>query len=941
MKRAVVVLFFYLSAIRLGALELFVSPAGNDANAGSPDAPFATIAQAREKIRAISQDQGLPHGGITVWIAGGIYNQTETLAFDKRDSGTADAPIVYEASPGQEVRVAGAITLDPSWFKQLDKSSPMWSRLDPKARGKVYSVYLNGHGIADYGELRIGGFHIYRVAPLELFVDGKPMTLARWPNKDQPLQRTVSAPSNSRIIYSGSRPERWSQATDFWLHGLWNTPWADFHVEVSSIDLSRKAIILSDPPAQFGIGANQPYYAYNLLEEIDEPGEYYLDRTSGTLYLWPPKEITDSTLQISMLENCLVEMNNVKNVALKGLTLEATRGPLLHILGGQNTVADGCLLRNCGEYGAKVTGTQNGLDGCEIAECGEEGVVLGGGIRSSLTSGNNFVKNCRIHRIARIDWSYHPAIVFVSGCGNLASHNLIEDLPHAAIMFSGNNHIIEFNEIRRVCQRTQDVGAIYAGRDWSYRGNVIRSNFIHDLHSDIEGPGPNGIYLDDGMSGAEVVGNVFYDIEGAATYYGGGRDNITTGNIMARCQLAHCNGDYDRSFINNIPGSPWNFLERLDADDIQYQKEPWLSAYPACAAIPDSWEEIKKRTWRNPEHCVFSNNGGWSNLKWTYETNFSHTGVFSVYASISNNNPRLEPLFDQKSEWDRNLRPQELRPPIAGFLPIPFGSIGPSDAARSLAKPQSAVIEVLGATATRIELRWSDGGALPWQRAIGTKLLEQDHDTGAWRELCSFGPDCNFASVEGLSPSSTHSFRVETYNSAGVANSNSVSATTRPEPPAFGDGMRFEAESPLEIVRDTGAKATISSVVGPQISGKCVTLFEPGDTIRISFTVPSSGSYRIGVRVRSGAANLPIGTEYWPNGYKFKLDGSSTTLKGDPSSVSQMTQLFGPTYWGTMYSEGTVLSEGAHEIEVASGAKWAAVDYMELGPILPRGVASP
>ena len=50
-----------------------------------------------------------------------------------------------------------------------------------------------------------------------------------------------------------------------------------------------------------------------------------------------------------------------------------------------------------------------------------------------------------------------------------------------AIVFGGNEHLIEFNEIHDVCHESNDAGAIYGGRDWTMRGTVIRYNYFHDI----------------------------------------------------------------------------------------------------------------------------------------------------------------------------------------------------------------------------------------------------------------------------------------------------------------------------------------------------------------------------------------------------------------------------------------------------------------------------
>lgn len=253
---------------------------------------------------------------------------------------------------------------------------------------------------------------------------------------------------------------------------------------------------------------------------------------------------------------------------------------------GSHNLFENCKLRNAGTDAVDITGLNNGLNHCEIYNVGSNGVKMSGGNRASLTPGNNYVKNCKIYNFSRWEMTYREALE-IRGCGNIVSHNVIHDAPHAAIMFYGNEHLIEYNEIFDVCKMTSDAGAIYTGRNWGYRGNIIRYNFIHHLlglnrDSDIK-----GVFLDDVVSGITVFGNIFYEINGYASSNGGGRDNHFINNIFVKCQYAHKTDRRAMEKVNNEPGDSWNLLERLAKDNIQYREEPWKSRYPELAVIPN------------------------------------------------------------------------------------------------------------------------------------------------------------------------------------------------------------------------------------------------------------------------------------------------------------------------------------------------------------------
>ncbi len=119
-----------------------------------------------------------------------------------------------------------------------------------------------------------------------------------------------------------------------------------------------------------------------------------------------------------------------------------------------------------------------------IHDTGEYGVILAGGDRKTLEPGRNYAVNNDIYRFGRWVRTCRPA-VFLYGVGNRVVHNRMHDAPHTAVLFWGNDHVLEFNEVHRVCTDTGDAGAFYIGRDWSQRGNVIRYNKLVKLENNL------------------------------------------------------------------------------------------------------------------------------------------------------------------------------------------------------------------------------------------------------------------------------------------------------------------------------------------------------------------------------------------------------------------------------------------------------------------------
>ncbi len=484
-----------------------------------------------------------------------------------------------------------------------------------------------------------------------------------------------STSSGTAFTYAGDRPSRWTEASDVWFHGWWKYAWADCRVRATNIDASSRTVTLADDTG-YGIQADQPYYAFNLLEEITVPGEYYLDRDSGILYLYPPHALDGARIVLSQLDADLVHLSNTQWIQIRDVTFESGRAQLVNVEGGNDNLLDRVTLENGGGPGARITGTRNGIQSCEIHGTATHGAILSGGDRPTLDLAENFVRDCRIHHFGRTEWTYRPG-VSISGAGMRVSNNLIYGAPHAAILYGGNEHTIAENEIHDVCRYSSDAGAVYAGRDWGARGNEIRNNFIHHLHTRVEGYGVHGVYMDDCLSGIHVHGNVFYAVSGHAVQHGGGRDDIVENNLMVSCgdALAADSRGYawrPSHGPNNTPGDSWNLLEKLER--MNYQADPWLTAYPAAAAIPDDWSAIiaPDATWLYPEGSTFDRNLGYHNGMW-----MRGGSTFDHYASVSDNVEDADPMFTDQARLDLSLQSGSPALAIPGFQPIPFDAIGP------------------------------------------------------------------------------------------------------------------------------------------------------------------------------------------------------------------------------------------------------------------------
>jgi len=660
-----------IAAEKSDVKSLYVAANGNDAwsgkvekpNRAKKDGPFKTLQHARDEVRKLLQ-AGV-NKRICVEIAPGIYQMSEPLEFTSEDSGTSARPVEYRAKIAGKVRLVGGRVV--TGFKAVTDPG-LLARMDPKASRNVFQADLNANGITDFQIINSPAS--YQSDPgLEVFFKDKPMTLARYPNEG--YMKIADVYDDNGVVKSGQttagtgkfacddpRIARWAGEKGIWMHGFWFWDWADQRIPLASVDPAKKTISMeTHQTSAYGIRRGQWFYAENVLPELDSPGEWYLDRETGMLLIWPTASLKSGRVMVSVVRDP-IRMNNVSNITFRGLTFEDGRGTAVTINDGSNVKLVGCTIRNMGNWAVKVKGgTGHKVIGCDIYAMGQGGITLDAGDRKTLTPGRHIADNNHIHHTSRWDPVYQQGIALY-GVGNSATHNLIDNVPHVAIGFSGNDQTVEFNEVHSSVFQSNDAGAIYTSppdETWSMRGHRIRYNYLHNIHG-FEGQGCQGVYLDDCFSSADISDNIFYDVA-SAILIGGGRDNMMSNNMFINCGQA---------FSIDARGLGWaksvgDFATK-ELFDLNYRQPPWSTKYPELLNILED-EPLA------PKGNVVARNVLW-NTKFGWIE-----GRAQSLVKQENNLTDQDPLFLSKPPTDYRLSPNSPAWKL-GFNSIPFNKIG-------------------------------------------------------------------------------------------------------------------------------------------------------------------------------------------------------------------------------------------------------------------------
>ena len=689
--------------------DFYVSMTGDDASAGTKDAPFRTLERAMEAVRGTDKTG---RRGLTVCIEAGEY-RVSSLTFGAADSGTADCPVTYRADGGEVILHAG-VTLRPEDFRPAREFPAIADRLTFDAQEHVVVLDLTqepyGLTAKDWG--RISAIGSYNTAdkydgdwtgPLycELFVNDARQSLARYPDDGFLLTEEVVKMGQGKEYDDSHRtrenwdelrnPEpdvyrvsdelaerigRWKDLRDVWMFGFWKYDWADASTPILSFDKATRELTPRFI-SLFGTRTDAPYYFFNVLEELTAAGEWYLDRENGLLCLWKPENFAAARIDLSLSETPVIQ-GEADHVVFDGLTICGTRSDAV-VLRGDDVTVQNCLVKNVAGNALCLTGSDNRALRNEITHTGKGGIVLTGGDTDTLRAGNCKAENNLIHDWSEIYQTYQPAVT-LCGVGNVCAHNEIYNSPHEAITYTGNNHLIEYNLIHDVCLLSDDAGAIYAGRSWVWYGNVIRYNCIYALGS--EGHAPNGIYMDDALSGQEITGNLLVNVPRYALHLGGGRDLHVTGNIIINAGDRAVSYD-DRARDGALNGG-W-FDHAAKGGDMwtalyasPWQSGVWQTAFPQYKAMTDDFTKSDTAGFiPNPANSTLQGNVIFDRRSSIGEVAKAASRFGSIGGNVIYPLYRINTFFADAANGDYRIRDLEkLQKEIPAFREIPLDRIG-------------------------------------------------------------------------------------------------------------------------------------------------------------------------------------------------------------------------------------------------------------------------
>lgn len=599
--------------------DFYVSPAGSDDWSGTlaerdgrgNDGPFATLARARDAVRKLKESKSTD---IVVFIREGTYSLSETVVFGLKDSGEGDATITYAAYPGENPVFSSGRRIEG------------WKRVSGK---------LPGLPSAAHGKIRVASVR----GNFKTLYDGEGMLPRARSKGFIPLK----GGSKTELHFPEGRLRNCSNVTDVEIIVRPHHAWISNILPLESVD-EKAGIARTSIEATYAMNqlhflkTTESCWVENVLDEIDEPGEWALNTKKGKLYLWPRNETPVLSPQLQELMRVEGDVDKdgptdvpVRNLVFRGLTfmhgdryslVEGDAGlqhdwdmhdkanALFRMRGAENCVIEECHFANSGGGAIRVDlhAMKNTLSGNHIEQMGGAGILLSGyGPGTKDVNRKNLVYNNHIHHVGKI-YLHSPGIMLWQSGENRVANNLIHNAPYCGMIVSGcMTHFFERPDNRELVRtiRWHEVGGSPSSKTNEEalpfkhtHDNLIEYNEIHHVMETM-GDG-NGIYVRGAGAGNVIRRNYIHHLvapmhmQAAIRTDGGQKDTLIAENLIYKCTaqgiILKLNNRAENNIVADVIAPPRGYYLSLREGPMtgaSIQRNVFYSSTAECVFIDE------------------------------------------------------------------------------------------------------------------------------------------------------------------------------------------------------------------------------------------------------------------------------------------------------------------------------------------------------------------
>ena len=475
-----------------------------------------------------------------------------------------DYTLTYKSAPGEQAVISGMTKLNVSDFTSVSDLA-VQDKFREEARGNIYELDLSCYGItADDILGNPDTFYGARdLAMIQLYLNGKPQQISRWPNSGYNGIEFVSEGTDtatSKKLYSFTHEDalRWHSSYEgIYLEGFFDYSgvfcYCRSYADLKSVS-DGKFTFFKPVISNVGFGK---VAVCNLMEEVDVPGEWCVDASECKLYYYMPDNLTEKdSIEIALSEDSLITASDASDIIIDGLKITGSRGNLVTLTNTDRVTIRNCIIEN-GRYGIVMSGRNNIVENNSIRYTKGTAIWLKLGASANdetLTESSNVISNNHIYACATCgiqDGKENSTITVrlgpsvnthsttkISLIGDVVKNNVIHANPYGqAVLYNGMDLKIRGNEFYNMQRYTADSGVIYTGAKLNQYGTNIENNYIHDFSHLLSDSAPSStaaIYWDDWHSGQNALNNIIVSDGNANTrgLLSVGMNNTAKDNIV-------------------------------------------------------------------------------------------------------------------------------------------------------------------------------------------------------------------------------------------------------------------------------------------------------------------------------------------------------------------------------------------------------------------------
>ncbi len=919
---------------------IYIAPNGSDSNNGSIDAPLATLEAAKKKVRKL-KDKGVK--GIEVVFREGDYHLAKSVEFTAADSGKKDAPIVYRAYEGETVTLKGSKVLKPEAFRLVTDPKTL-AIMHKNAIGYLYEIDLAEQGVS-MDELTImPEAHSPTLNKMDfnrefnwLFVDDRMQNVSRYPNGNE-FAKFYNGTVKS-FEYENNVADHWVNHNNWWVYSYSSYDYNATRQRSITVDPDTNTITTGPVSPAYSNTWSRAWCAYNLIEELDIPGEYSIDWDTGKLYYWPSKDISDAKIELSVIGDPVIKGEGLKNVTFQGLGFAQINDDGIQLFHSDNVDFIDCDFYGIGWRGLCYNGTKspkttqypNGfyqgyIRDPEVAEAvnasyncdvksntfyniGAHAIQMFGGNVDTLEPSNNVIEDNYIQRNAIVTtWD----AIATHGVGNLIQHNNISDGSYHAVRNFCNDSITRYNEIYNMQKEADDSGAIYISGGTIARGHVVEYNYIHD--NAVRRPTHNGwlhgIYFDDGQQGNTASHNIIRGATQAALMSNQSMASTWVGNTAIDCGLGLrliTQSYNDTYFVEEdyTSGTVGGVSADIHNPKLYYKHYPLLAHYVKTHINPGIHSVAKQNVMAGAKGDypggISHENTFYKKYSKTIDNFYDLEEDFSQFVDPENHDWRLkadspaamanpEALNEKNFDMDSIGMKSEM---VFDSKTSPFAQLYPLNGMKEVSKKN-------------LWLEWEDAfGAGRYNVTVATdeKLENVVYETPVYYSA---------AKLEGLEKGKTYYWKVTATNE-----SREFGATWESTSPVFSFTIREEED--LDLTEANAVLKRGRQTVAAMIEGDEVGMYIPGTKASLDKLITQLEGYVKNANTYGDVEKA-----------QALIDASAKTLSAELDAVGKVnkgyldiSKYFAPEYWNReefVVSETGVEYPGGKD-NIAGGTK--------------------